>query len=450
MLIGRVPFPGNTPATLNAHEHKPVPEPRSLRPGLSHQVEAALLTMLAKAPEDRFDSACAFVARLRSAWYTETQARQREQAVAPLYQRLRAAAGAENWTEVLDLATRIQSVDADYQDVAQWREWALHSLQAPQVSPPRSYPWRWVAGAAGLILVMCVVLAIALWPEIFPDPDPTAEPTEELTEEPTEEPTQEPTEPPTEEPIEEPRLLIREADGMVMVFVPGGTFQMGSTDAETNEYPPHSVSLDNFWIDRTEVTNAQYALCVAADACEESRYADDSSFNGGNYPVVGVFWGDAAAYCAWAGGRLLTEAEWEYAARGTEASIYPWGDTFDGTRLNYCDANCPYDHNRDNDYDDGYERTAPVGTYESGASWVGALDMAGNVWEWVADWYDDNYYETSPSDNPAGPESGEYRVLRGGGWGNGEWVFRTAYRSMYDPMKRYYYFGFRCAVSPNN
>jgi formylglycine-generating enzyme required for sulfatase activity len=226
--------------------------------------------------------------------------------------------------------------------------------------------------------------------------------------------------------------------------VPSGTFPMGSDNGESDEQPVHDVTLDAFWIDQTEVTNAQYALCVEDGDCEESLYADSADFNGDNYPVVGISWHDASAYCEWAGARLPTEAEWEYAARGEEGSTFPWGDAFDGTRLNFCDENCAHEW-ADDTVDDGYGCTAPTGNYPSGASWCGALDMAGNVWEFVADWYESDYYERSPAENPLGPEEGDVKVLRGGSWYFAPGGVRGACRGGGSPGVTGNGVGFRCA-----
>jgi formylglycine-generating enzyme required for sulfatase activity len=250
----------------------------------------------------------------------------------------------------------------------------------------------------------------------------------------------------------------RPADGMVMLHVPGGAFDMGSSEAEIeaasaqceaaqvgahcerrsyDESPVHAVTLDSFWLDRTEVTNAQYALCVEAGACRPSRLADNATYNGDDYPVAGIPWQDAADYCAWAGARLPTEAEWEYAARGTERRIYPWGDAFDCAGGNFEDGftGC----------DDGHTHTAPVGNFPTGVSWCGALDMAGNVWEWVADWYGD--YASAPGLNPTGPATGDLKVLRGGSWGYDPDGVRAAYRYPVPPEADYLGVGLRCAVS---
>ena len=210
----------------------------------------------------------------------------------------------------------------------------------------------------------------------------------------------------------------------------------------SDEQPLHTVTLDAYYIDKYEVTNARYKACVAAGGCtvpgsvdssKRSPYYGTSTY--ADYPVLNVDWFQANAFCAWAGKRLPTEAEWEKAARGSsDTRKYPWGDEFDGNRLNFCDINCESDW-KDEAYNDGYADTAPVGSYPSGASPYGVMDMAGNVDEWVQDWYDSSYYSVSPSNNPQGPETGTYRVLRGGSWVSFDFVgdVRSALRSVLPP-----------------
>jgi formylglycine-generating enzyme required for sulfatase activity len=252
-----------------------------------------------------------------------------------------------------------------------------------------------------------------------------------------------------------------------MVHVPAGEFIMGSDDGEVDyslrlcnkyngdchrdwfsgEQPPHAVYLDAFYIDKTEVTNAQYRECVEAVACDiprETTYYDNANY--AQHPVVHVDWYQATAYCQWAGKRLPTEAEWEKAARGTDGWMYPWEDTFDGSKLNFCDKNCPYDW-KDAAVDDGQAGVAPVGSYQTGASSYGVLDMAGNVWEWVADWYWNDYYIRSPYQNPPGPDFGTQRVLRGGSWDNVPHLVRGPNRSSRAPDYQSFSVGFRCAKS---
>jgi serine/threonine-protein kinase len=228
---------------------------------------------------------------------------------------------------------------------------------------------------------------------------------------------------------------------MVMVYVPAGEFEMGSTEGNDDEKPVHTVALDGFWIDQTEVSNAQYVRCVEAGDCSPPResgsttrdpYYGNSTYE--DYPVIYVSWRQAADYCAWAGGRLPTEAEWEYAARGGDGRTYPWGDGApDCSKANYrgVDGLCVGD-------------TSGVGSYPAGASWCGALDMAGNVWEWVADWY--GGYPSGRQVNPTGPSSGEYRGLRGGSWLDSRNHARCAFRNWGRVLTHWYdHVGFRCA-----
>jgi formylglycine-generating enzyme required for sulfatase activity len=245
----------------------------------------------------------------------------------------------------------------------------------------------------------------------------------------------------------------RTNDEMRMLFVPAGTFQMGSDKNETAvtpaELPNHEVSLDGFWIDQTEISNAQYNQCVNAGICRESQYATNPSYNGDGFPVVGIAWDDALDYCDWVGGRLPTEAEWEYAAKGQSGGIYPWGNDFNGTLANFCDANCN-ENWADPNFDDGYRQSAPTGRFPGGASWVGALDMAGNVWEWTWDWCAG--YSSDSQINPQGPDEGICKIIRGGAWTSPSDGIRTTYRMMSSEIRpdiRHSNIGFRCVVPGN-
>ena len=232
---------------------------------------------------------------------------------------------------------------------------------------------------------------------------------------------------------------------------------MGSDKKSDPDYwgvegPPHTVQLDSYWIYKTEVTNAMYKQCVDAGKCTKPSKADSpASFYAKaedvDYPVVQVNWDQAQAYCQWAGGTLPSEAQWEKAARGTDARRFPWGSSLpDGKRLNLCDKNCSLKE-KDSRIDDGFMNLAPVGSFPDGASPYGLLDMAGNVWEWTADWYQPAYYKTAPLENPIGPENGSGRTIRGGSWSDKTAAqFRTVARQGISPGSVFDTLGFRCIV----
>lgn len=232
-----------------------------------------------------------------------------------------------------------------------------------------------------------------------------------------------------------PKEIIGKIDDAPMVLIPAGEFEMGSNDGEDDEKPVHTVYLDAFYMDKYEVTNALYKKFMDATGYKAPAYWNDKRFNDPQHPVVGVSWKDANEYCKWAGKRLPTEAEWEKAARGgLVGKKYPWGDT-----LTHNDAN--YSGKGDKDI---WKYTSSVGSFPPNG--YGLYDMAGNVYEWCADWYGSNYYASSPKSNPAGQSSGLVRVLRGGSWSHlNDSNLRTAYRNYYDPTYVYNYLGFRCS-----
>jgi eukaryotic-like serine/threonine-protein kinase len=251
-------------------------------------------------------------------------------------------------------------------------------------------------------------------------------------------------------------IKISPKDGMTQLFVPAGLVKMGGMDIlmENDELPAHDVTLNAFWIDQVEVTNGMYGLCVNAGVCRPPvkinsdnrvKYFGTPEFN--DYPIVHITWYDANAYCQWAGRRLPTEAEWERAARSDDMRNYPWGNEPPNAK-NSNSINIVGD-------------TSRVGSYNIGASPFGALDMAGNVWEWVADYYQPDYYSESPTTNPTGPKDGglnHLRVIRGGSYQDNLFNLRNSNRGYEvgsDPTKlssdSAYYgrssvkIGFRCA-----
>ncbi len=310
--------------------------------------------------------------------------------------------------------------------------------RVPGPQQRRMPPWLWVlVGVAGVAL-SALGLGRLIDGNVAPAPPATATAGARVSTA-TAPPAPTPTAAPT--PASSPTVRmpgtsrVRSVDAMVEVWVPGGSFRMGLESGWESERPVRAVTLDGFWLDRTEVTNAQYQACVATGRCSQHDYPLSSDFSAPQQPVVEVTWFDASDYCAWVGARLPTEAEWEYAARGPDGVLYPWGnDLREGI------ANC-----EESVCNDGYELTAPVGSFPEGASWVGALDMAGNVWEWVADWF--SVYPSAPQTNPTGPSTGEWRMTRGGDFDNDETYMRSVHREEDLPTATYDSLGFRCARS---
>lgn len=304
-----------------------------------------------------------------------------------------------------------------------------------------------------------------LTPTLTPSTTPTATATPSST--PTATPSSTPT--PTATPAELSATFVREQDGMVMILIPAGAFMMGAEEnsvlAGPDEKPQHQVQLNSFYLDKYEVSVAQYAAflneingyegqCGGFD-CTEPReivgftnYLSAQDLGDGtiqytaitgfaNYPANHISWYGADAYCQWVGGRLPTEAEWEYAARGTDGRIYPWGDKAPDATLAVFQS-------------ETFDNLKPVDALPDGASPFGVFGMAGSVWEWVYDWYDEQYYQNSPFSNPTGPETGLTRVIRGGGWpqNNEADRIRSTNRSSLAPVFISGIVGFRCAQTP--
>jgi len=261
------------------------------------------------------------------------------------------------------------------------------------------------------------------------------------------------------------RTKTASVDNMILMYVPAGEFLMGTEIGLTDEQPIHKVYLDSYWIDQKEVSNARYIECVEAGKCDRPsslKFYNDPSF--ASHPVEYVSWKDAVNYCTWAGRRLPTEAEWEMAATWdpytNQQRVYPWGDEYDCRKGNF-DDELELDASLMQDGSvgcDGFVRSAPVGSFPDGASLYGALDLSGNVWEWVHDAFIEvdpfnasieNYYANSPLENPMGvdPAITEYRSMRGGSYNFTFGFGRAAYRLWYGLDDSYDGVGFRCALS---
>lgn len=403
LITGKKPFRADTPmAVVVKHVNDPLPRPSQFVSNLPKELEQILFKALAKSPEDRYRSMQEFANALE----------------------------------------RIQKVV---------KEAAKEKANKPQEKKRKPAPIklsrRWVGflgGSATLFLAIWLGLPkirilASLEPTITATIQVQASPTESFVE--TITPTLTPTKVVTPFPTNIPSKLT-DVKGVSMVLVSAGKFWMGGDGIGGffDEQPAHQIYLDAFYIDRYEVTNVLYKACVDTGTCDPPT--STSHYNSSQYaqhPVVNVNWYMAKEYCEWRGGRLPTEAEWEKAARGTDSRYYPWG--------NYNDIDC-----LDANFYDALNivycvgDTKPVGSYYRGYSPYGAYDMAGNVWEWAADWYSSDYYASSPASNPLGPDNGGNRVLRGGSWSSPPHDIGTANRDGSDPLKANNTIGFRCAM----
>ena len=403
MATGRVPFDAETPiAIVFKHIEDPLPLPRHLNPSLPETVERVILRSLAKQSNDRYATAGEMVRTLRAAIPEPT------------------ISASETMIEPMPLTA------------------SPAPAPAPVEPPAKKSNLRWIlaAGVAAAILAVTAVIGLTiLGSQLATPPEVAVANAGDVI----------------PEAIELSSTIT--SNGTEMVLVPAGSFTMGSNAASSvNEKPAHAVVLAAFYVDVHEVTNEQFAAFLSevgnqseegatwlkADASKvrihQSGVVWQPDEGYADHPVTFVRWYGAAAFCNWRGGRLPREAEWEKAARGEDERTYPWGEDDPESSL----ANFS---SRD---------TTPVGLYPDGVSPYSVYDMAGNVWEWVADWYDSGYYQNSPVENPQGPASGTVKLVRGGAWNSGAENLRVSLRRERTIQSALDKVGFRCALSPDN
>ena len=440
LVTGRKPYTADTPAAvLIKQTTDPLPRPKEFVPGLPDGVEQVIFKAMAKKPEERYASMGEFAAALDKLGL-QAEPRKASKPVPVM-----AGPGSKPIKENPPAGASHPGPDETW-DPGQ-------TGVSPGAVKRGGVPvWAYLVGGVVVLGMIAGGVMLGLGSgsgKAAPAPTATALPPTPaaviptLTQAPAVEAPQTSLPAPTVQAVLPmlPVVIKTEAapkDGMTMVYVPQGDFLMGTNDGGSDAKPVHTVYLDAFWIDQTEVTNAMYEKCVTSGSCNAPHdtksnthpyYYNNSRF--ANYPVIYVDWSQADAYCKWAGRRLPTEAEWEKAARGTDGRSYPWGEGIDNNMANYAT-----------------DDTTAVGSYPGRTSPYGVLDMAGNVWEWVSDWYGSAYYASSPAHNPAGPFSGDSRVLRGGSWSDYNGVsLKTPVRYWYVPTIADDRFGFRCAQS---
>lgn len=470
MVTGRKPFQGDERETYGhgstaaermryGHLFLKPPDPKTLKSSLTEELGSVIIRALEKNPEDRFPRVDEFFRAVRTAMAVSSTTIKRRVAL-----------------PVGLITEKREAYQADIREVIEPDKPQLVRPEqiVPKVRqrvPSKAMPM--LIGAIGIL--SAAILVIALIGNGDPPPaTQTSNPgliiatqTEVSTRVVTQivdkgtdmnTPTIAPFQTPESTPPAPGTIQINAADAAEMVFVPEGDFTMGLSDAQVDyllelcpecessvfeeSNPIHQVGLDSYWIYRTEVTNEQYQKCVVSSVCRppaesgsqnQEIYYDNPSYN--DFPVVHVDWYSANEYCRWAGGRLPTEAEWEKAARGTDGRLFPWGDKQPSSKY----ANI-WPEVKD---------TVQVGSYPLGASPYGAVDMTGNVWEWVADWFDPNAFDGSYRHNPTGPVyvDSNHRSGRGGSWGWVGGLASSGYRDFWEPQEHGTGAGFRCVLN---
>ena len=417
-IAGRKPFRVSDLAEILLKDDEEIAEhlKRFLPTPLPDEVVETLIKALAKNPDDRFQNMGEF-ASLIEKFANQEPIPQHNPDIEEYRTGFRKFANLPNWVKAGLLAGSILSTTVI---IVAWIGFGIFTRYGQQISTP-------MAGEESTPMLTSVVRD-----EQITQPPTVVVPLE----------TEQISATFTPLPQEEIGNKISRIDGMQLIYIPEGVFMMGEGSGNADESPAHEVYLNAFWIDETEITNKQYAACVQAGECPEAlsvgSYARQDYYTNpqyANFPVIYINYQQAQAYCSWVERRLPTEAEWEKAARGTDGRIYPWGNTAPSPDLLNFNRNVG--------------DTSEVGSYPNGASPYGVLNMAGNVSEWVADWYDPKYYIGSLRLNPPGPVTGIERVLRGGNWEDTEISrVRVVDRISRLPQARSERnIGFRCAVS---
>lgn len=414
MVTGRKPYQADTPlAILLKRASEPLPRPKQFVRELPDAVEYVLLKALAKNPDERYPTADAFATAL------ENLARDQ----IPSAQRPQGTGIPPKWLWVGGTVVIACAIIIGLGVLLKGVMSGQGSEESPTSTPVRFTPDPYLNPTPMDATLAPLPVTEALIPTL-PPPSPTVEPT--------------------------PSVPVGK-DGMEVIYVPEGEFTMGSNGGDDDEQPPHSVYLNGYWIDRTEVTNEMYArfLNEMGNQAEGGANWYDTSSSGAllkqssgswrpvsgyeDHPVAYVTWYGANAYCSWADRRLPTEAEWEKAARGPSGNTLPWGGSLDCSHANF--GGC-------------VNKTTEVKSYPLGGSPYGVYDMFGNVWEWVYDKYGTDYYKQSPYNDPTGSPDGKHHILRGAAWDTSDSKrLRITFRYNRTPALTSGSYGFRCAVS---